>query len=72
MIPAPLQLLLFVKKNQLQLYSYFRNALRLRPESTPTLCLLYTKDEHGSGLDWAGSGLKPIFAGQGWIGLQFF
>jgi len=30
------------------------------------------RDEHGSGLDRTGSGLKPILAGQDWIGQQFF
>jgi len=28
------------------------------------------RDEHGSGMDRTGSGLKPIFAGQDWIGLD--
>jgi len=30
------------------------------------------RNEHGSGLDRTGSGLKPIFAGQDLIGLHFF
>jgi len=33
-------------KNQLLLHSYFRKSLRLRPESTPTLRLLYTARAH--------------------------
>ena len=46
----------------------------------------HTRDDHGSGLDWTGSGLKPILAGSGldrtafffklgvqdWIGLRKF
>jgi len=31
-----------------------------------------SRDEHGSGLERIGSELKPILAGQDWIGLQFF
>jgi len=34
--------------------------------------LVHNRDEHGSGLDRTGSGLKPILADQDWIGLQFF
>jgi len=34
--------------------------------------LVCNRDEHGSGLDRTGSGLKSILAGQDWIGLQFF
>jgi len=45
--------------------SQVRNFALHQPESTPTLRLLYTRDEHGSGLDRTGSGLKPILAGSG-------
>jgi len=37
----------------------------LRLEAVPD------RDEHGSGLDPTGSGLKPILAVQDWSGLQF-
>ena len=33
---------------------------------------LLVRDEHGSGLDRTGSGLKPILADQDWIGLHLF
>ena len=75
---------------------YFAQAIRHNFETiisgemlgTPTQChtLVILRDEHGSGLDRTGSGLKPILAGseldrtaifsklanQDWIGLRKF
>ena len=56
------------------------------PDSSPEIRILYTRDEHGLGLDRTGSGLKPILATSGldrtaflwklanqdWIGLRKF
>jgi len=57
MTPAPLRLRAFLKKST-PVHFDFRKSARLQPESTLTLRLLYTRDEHGSGL-------KSILAGSG-------